>query len=76
MKTKKMRAGGILDVDFFQIMKWRFNGYYWNVREFLTETIPFVWLKIWHKPIYWSQWSRDCDMCEATYSGIAYMALQ
>ena len=42
MKTKKMRAGGILDVDYFQIMKWRFNGYYWNVREFLTETIPFV----------------------------------
>jgi hypothetical protein len=36
------------------------------------EDIPKLWRKTFWKPIYYTVWSRDCDMCESTNSGIVY----
>ena len=46
----------------------RYQMWYWRLREGL----PKLYKKIFWKPIYYTCWSRDCDMCESTTAGVVY----
>jgi len=38
----------------------------------IIRTISKNWNKITKKTIYYTVWSRDCDMCESTNAGYVY----
>lgn len=44
--------------------------YPWRYYYRTLESIKNAYLRTFWKPIYYTCWSRDCDMCESTSSGV------
>ena len=56
-----------------------YNRIYWKVGRNTRHIniswyrdIPILFKRIFYKTIYYTCWSRDCDMCESTTAGLVY----
>ncbi len=63
MKTKRNIRFYLNDLKYMV-----FDRFYYRYNRRLREWF----LKILYKPIYYSYWSRDCDMCESSGVGVFY----